>query len=395
MKPVILIAGGGHSEVPLIRASQRLGYRVITTGNRPDDLGHVVSDEYFFADYSSYSEMLALARQHEVDAICAGCNDFAALSAAYVAQALGLPGHDSVETAMLIHHKDRFRQLVASLGFPSPRAVAARSVAEAEATVPDLRLPVLVKPVDLTGGKGISKVSAPHHLGSAVESALRRSRSGRVVVEEFIEGTRHGFSCFLRNREVVFAFVDDEYYFRNPFLVSGASSPGNVPARAKADLVAMIQALAGTLRLVDGIFHLQFVLRDEEPFVVDVCRRAPGDLYVNLVERATGVDYSDWIVRAAAGLDVSDVCSAPQRGYHLRHCVMAEQSGSVVDVEIDPRIAGAIVDQVMWWHPGSRIVDALNEKLGIVFACFDSEADMARLAPHAASLIRVIMESPS
>lgn len=106
----LLIAGGGYADIPLIFSAKKLGYHVITTGNRPDELGHLYSDEYHQADFSDIKTMLTLSKQLKISAICACCNDFSALSSAYVAENLGLPGHDSYNTAKIIHHKDLYRQ---------------------------------------------------------------------------------------------------------------------------------------------------------------------------------------------------------------------------------------------------------------------------------------------
>ena len=64
----LLLVGGGHSDIPLIRSAKRLGYRVITSGNRSKDLGHSESDAYIPCDFSDPQEVLELARSLEIDA---------------------------------------------------------------------------------------------------------------------------------------------------------------------------------------------------------------------------------------------------------------------------------------------------------------------------------------
>ena len=83
-KTKILIAGGSHSDIPMIMAAKNLGCHVITSGNKPEELGHVYSDEYHQADYSDNESMLSLSQQLDIDNICACSNDFPALSSAYV-----------------------------------------------------------------------------------------------------------------------------------------------------------------------------------------------------------------------------------------------------------------------------------------------------------------------
>ena len=167
-KKKMLLLGGSHAEIPLIQAAQSLGWYVITTGNAREGLGHPYADKNVFADFSDKDAMLELARSEGVQAVCSGCNDFALLSTVYVCEKLGLPGHDSYAASLEIHHKDKYRALATRLGIPTPRAItikvadtdSAEGCADFEAAIAQLTFPIIVKPVDLTGGKGIHRV--PH-----------------------------------------------------------------------------------------------------------------------------------------------------------------------------------------------------------------------------------------
>ena len=119
----LLIAGGSHADIPLIQAAKRLGYHVTTSGNRSQDLGHAHSDAFEPCDYSDPQAVLALAKKIGAEALCACCNDFSALSCAFAAKELGLPGHDDPKTAEIIHHKDQWRAIAHEVGSPSPLAI--------------------------------------------------------------------------------------------------------------------------------------------------------------------------------------------------------------------------------------------------------------------------------
>lgn len=371
-KKKLLIAGGGHADIPLIKAAQRLGYHVVTTGNLPDELGHKESDEYHPADYSDPEAMLELARDIGIDAISSCCNDFSAISSAYVAEKLGLPGHDSYETSQLLHHKDSYRKFALENDIPTPKAKGFTDVDSALASIDDFQYPLIVKPVDLTGGKGISRVQDQVEVRSALKNAFSISKQGRVVVEEFIEGSQHGFSAFINDGKVVFYFTDNEHYYLNQYMVSAASTPSTVPESAIQELIIQSEKVSKLLSLKTGIFHVQFILRDDEPVIIEICRRAPGDLYVKLVEHATGIDYPSWIVKAFCGIDCSGLSQGEVDGYYLRHCVMASKSGILDKVDIDPSVEKNIIDSMMWWQQGDEIDNYLTAKFGIVFLKFDS-----------------------
>lgn len=372
----MLIAGGGYADIPLIHAAQSLGYHVITSGNRESDLGHRESDQYCLGDFSDPEAMLCIAKEQKIDAICACCNDFSALSAAFVAEQMGLPGHDSFETALTIHHKDRYRAFAEAYSIPTPKAYGYSDFDCALGALDSLELPVIIKPVDLTGGKGITRVDSLSEYPSALERAFAISKSKRIVVEEFITGTRHGLSAFIRQGKVVFHFADNEHYHLSPYLVSAASTPTSAPKQAIANLIAQTERISELLFLKDGIFHIQFILCDDQPYIIEICRRAPGDLYVKLVQYATGVDYPQWIVRAAAGLEIPDLRQEDVTVCYVRHCIMGFSTGQLRGVNIDPAIEEKIIDRMIWWRRGDLVNDPKSHKFGIVFLRFENRTEM-------------------
>lgn len=366
-KPRMLIAGGGYADIPLIHAAQSLGYHVITSGNRESDLGHRESDQYCPGDFSDPAAMLRIAKEQEINAICACCNDFSALSAAYVAEQMGLPGHDPFETALIIHHKDRYRAFAESNGIPTPKAYGYSDFDSALGALDKLELPVIIKPVDLTGGKGITRVNSPEEFKPAIERAFAISKRKRIVVEEFIMGTRHGFSAFIRHGKVAFHFTDNEHYHLSPYLVSAASTPTLAPKRAIDDLIRQTERICELLTLKDGIFHVQFILREERPYIIEICRRAPGDLYIELVRHATGAPYAEWIVGACCGRLISEVRQMSVQRCMTRHCLMADTVGTFAGFDFDADVEHRIVDRLIWAKAGDQVHDAMIHKFGIVF----------------------------
>lgn len=388
-KKKLLIVGGGYADIPLILSAKKLGYHVITSGNRPNDLGHKYSDEYRGADFSDCEAILTLAKTLKIDAICASCNDFSAITCAYVAEQLGLPGHDPYDISQLIHHKDQYRLFAISHGIKTPNAKGFININEALNGIESLNYPLIIKPVDLTGGKGISTITAMDQLQFALQKAFDASRAKRVIVEEFVTGGRHGFSIFLRDRHVVFFFSDNEHYYLNPFLVSAASTPGNVSPDVEHKLCAEAEKIASLLSLTTGIFHIQYILHKGEPIIIEICRRAPGDLYIKLVEHATDVAYSDWIVKASCGLNCEGLNHKEPNGFYTRHCMMSAHSGKIKNIIFDAKIKKNIIDKLMWWKKGDQVIDVMTSKFGIVFLKFDSKDEMMDKTERMHDLIRV------
>jgi len=419
----LLLLGGGHAEIPLIQAAHELGWYVITTGNAREGLGHPYADKNVFADFSDKDAMLSLARSENVQAVCSGCNDFALLSTAFVCEKLGLPGHDSYATSLEIHHKDKYRVLATRLNIPTPQAItvpvlsekspnnenkaaetqASANFAEFNTAISRLTFPIIVKPIDLTGGKGIHRAATPEEAIAAYKDACSRTRENHIVVEEFVQGTNHGFSAMLVKGNVAFAFADNEQYFINKYMVSGANTPSTTQDAGLAKLREYSERIARELHLVDGILHIQYIEKaDGTPVIIEICRRPPGDLYIKFVKYATGIDYPKFIVMAETGMDISAISDVPTQGYWLRHCIMAKHQagerispdneickGIVRDVIFAPEIQENIVEKFLWFKPGEIVTDKLIYKAGIAFFKFNTLEEMQDKTARMTDLVKI------
>lgn len=375
----LLLLGGSHSEVPLISAAQELDYKVTTLSSNENDIGHQFADDNIHADYSDQSTVLKIVEDRSVDAIFAGCNDFAALTAAYVAEKLGLPGHDSVKTCELIHHKDQFAffAMQNAISVPQFDTVSQENINNYK--VPDSLYPVIVKPIDLTGGKGIEVVSNQYSLKKTLEKSLAMSRQPRLIVQKYIRGSYHAVSAFVTNQKIVFHFFDNEHYFANKFLVGAASYPTMVSDDLQKRILMALQNLVESLSLSDGILHVQFVVDESQDFYfLDVCRRPPGDMYIRLVEYATGVNYSALILAPALGLNGSrylKTATDHSETYWIRHCLMSEKSGVFESITPPESMRGSVVHRVPLVHQGHVTVDPSKQKYEIDFLKFNSRDD--------------------
>ncbi len=375
----VLVVGGSHAEIPLIEAIHELGYRVVTSGNRPGDLGHAFADEYAPADFSRPDDITEVAAAHNAVGIVSGCNDFALLSTVQACAKLGLPGHDSYESSLRIHHKDQFRRLLDEIGIPTPRAGTVTDVGSGLALCEEIGFPVIVKPVDLTGGKGIRVCENAAEVADAIADAFALTRQQHIVIEQFMAGSRHGFTCFVTNQRVGFWFADDEQYYVNQYLVSGTTTPTSMPDSAIADLVADVEAITRALDLVDGLMHVQCILTAAGPRIVELCRRCPGDLYPAFVRHATRYDYARSVVRSELGLGPLPPAQPPTLRPIARHCLMTDRDGTLASITYDAEVTERLVDQMTWWEPGLVVDNHRTQKFGIIFLSFDDADEMRQM----------------
>lgn len=386
----LLITGGSHAEIPLIRAARELEFYVITTGTNVDGLGHKEADKYINGDFSDKKFIYHLAKSEEVSAIISGCNDFAYLSTAYACEKLGLPGHDSFENARKIHHKDSFRRVQKALEIKYPRAIKIQNESQLKNVLDDFSLPVMVKPVDLTGGKGCSVCNTENEVFTAFRNALKVTREKYILIEEYVSGTNHGASFLLKNQKVVFTVFDDEQYFKNKYLVQGASMPSlSVSQSAIFSIINDVEKVSNHLKLVDGLFHVQFIIdKTGYPVMIDPCRRSPGDLYTLLAKYTTEIDYPMEITMSEVGLPLSE--SYPVRyNFIARQCIMADRNGKVNEIYISDKVKKYIVDQMVWGKCDEEISDFMKYKAGILILKFPDFITMQNILADFHQLVKI------
>lgn len=378
----VLIFGGSHSEIPLIRAARQLGLTVFTSGNRPDHPGHALADHYFPGDFSNSDQMTEVAERSRCDFIVSAANDYAYLSACTVAEKLGFPGFDPLETAEALHHKHRFKQLAAALGLPATRFITLEAGINELPANHGLRYPLVVKPVDLTGGKGISIVETVFDLPNAITVARKLSKQGALVIEEYFDGSLHSYSTIIANGRVVFDYADDEYCLQTPYLVSASTSIVSVPLHILTDLKHQAEKLAKHLNLVDGILHCQFLYKSGNYVILEYTRRCSGDLYSEVVEAVTGIKHAEQFIRCSATLDLNISYTRTVSDFIGRHCVFSLREGSFNGIEISSSLKPWVKSITEAVPRGYLFNDNRLEKAAVVILQFPTRGDMLRIRPE-------------
>ena len=388
----LFILNGSHSEVTLIQEAKKLGYHVTTLGNCPELYGHRFSDAYINIDYSDKESVLQAANEKKIDAVISCANDFGIITASYVGERLGLAGHDPYDTTVLLHQKDLFKKFAMEKGLRVPQSRTFSDMDSAKDAGETLEYPVIVKPVDLTGGKGVSRADNEKEYLSAIENAFLRSRKKVIIVEQFIEGTYHSFSTFLVNQKVVGCFSDNEYSYVYRYFVDTSGGPADGVDKVKDLLIGQAETIAEELKLVDGVFHMQYVMdKKGNPYIMDITRRCSGDIYPEPVEHSTGIPWSKWIVMAEAGYPPESFKErGEQKGFCGRHCIMAETEGRVRDVLIDPVIKKYVYKEIQWWEPGYEIRNHQVDKAGMLFYEFPSREIMTDMIGNMKKLVHVV-----
>lgn len=379
MKKVLLLCTS-HNDLGLVRALRKLGYYIIATGNRENSPGKCWVDEYIKADYSDKDLILDIALKKEIDAICPCCNDFGVYTAAYIADILGLQSYDSYETTLILHNKDRFKEFARQHDIVTPSSQSYTDIQHAMKDIRNMPYPLIIKPVDASAGKGVSKADNYQEAINAVDVAFRKSRCGKIVVEPFIEGTQHGFCSFLIDQKVVAYCTNNEYSLLNPYRVEIDTYPADGWERSSPVLIEQIEKIARVLKLKDGIFHLQYIYKDGKPWIIEVMRRILGNMYSVPAGMLTGLDWDYWEVRARCGLSCEEFpAMVRQEGFYAYKAIMGRRNGVIKNISIPEEYRKYIINQFMLKEKGDAILDYPNAPVGFLFMMFSSNREMKQV----------------
>lgn len=379
MKKVLLLCGS-HNDLGLVKALRKLGMYIILTGNILNLVGQKYADEYIQADYSDKEKILKIAIDYKIDAICQCCNDFGVYTASYVAEKLKIKGYDSYETTLLLHNKDKFKEFAVKNNINSSKFETFDNLENALNWSSNIKLPVIVKPSDCSAGNGITKVEEESQLKQAIENAFNKSRNKNILIEEFIDGTQHGFCTFLVNKKVVAFSTNNEYSILNPYRVEIDTFPASKYKLVKDELIEIIEKIAEILNLTDGIFHLQYILKDSKPYIIEVMRRVLGNMYSIPADLLTQVNWDYWETRAKCGLSCDNIPhNINIEGFFAYKTILAPKNGKIKQIKIPKYYDKYVVETFLIKSVDDEITNYKSEPIGFLFLMFATEEEMLKL----------------
>ena len=303
-KKRVFMLGAGFMQGVAIRAARALGCTVVAADGNPSAVCATEADEFVCIDLKDTARLIDYARYLQqnggLDAVFTAATDFSAAVAA-VAAACGLRGH-TLEAALNATDKVRMRGCFRKAGVPSP-AFVELSAADLAAPVNTLEqrlgelaghFPLVVKPVDNMGARGCSLVKGLSGLQEAVVTAVRHSRSGRVIVEEYIEGSEFSIEGLVfGGRLYITALADRHIFFPPYFIEMGHTIPSDCPQEIADEVMSVFERGVHALGLTDGAVKGDILVRNGKAFVGEIAARLSGGYM------------SGWTVPYSCGLDIT------------------------------------------------------------------------------------------
>lgn len=305
MPDTVLILGGSRWQIDMVRAARRAGLRVLVTDIQENPPARAYSDDFVCIDTNDCDGLLKVARDKNVRFAIAEQTDRTVPIAAFLNEQLGARGI-APEVARRFTDKYAMRNALRDAPVPMPRYAEVGSVGEALEHARAWGYPAVLKPKRLQSSIGVFKVKDDAELSAMFERSMGFAADGRILVEEFIEGTEitvEGLSA--AGRCTIMAVSEKRHYPFNDCVARRISYPPRFPAEVIARIRRTAATVVDALGLQDGISHAEYRVRDGVPYLVEVAARGGGTRIAStIVSHVSGVDMYDLLLRRYCGEDV-------------------------------------------------------------------------------------------
>lgn len=397
----LMLLGGIRYLLPVIKAAHKHNIHVITVDYIPDNIAHKYSDEFHNLSILDKDAVLQLAQELKIDGIMSFGVDPGVVTAAFVAEKMNLPFQCSYEAACILQDKSRFRQFLKEHNFNVPNAKGYASIEVALKDVDYFHWPVIVKPVDSAGSKGVSRVDTPEALLEAVSYALSEAHNGHFIIEDFLDkkGCSSDSDCFSINGKLAFCSFSDQKFdldADNPYTPAAYSWPSTMPQWAQDELHSELQRLADLLQLRTGIYNVETRLcTNGKPYIMELSPRGGGNRLSEMLRYITHTDLIDNAVLNAVGEKIEEIQQPCYDGCLAEIILHSDKSGIfrklIIDKEFEKQF---VIEKDLWVENGDKVegFTGANKAIGTLALHFSSHQELEENVQYYKNKITIIVD---
>ena len=394
-----MILGGARYALPVIEAAHKLGIYVITCDYLPDNIAHKYSDEYCNISIIDKEATLDAAQKLQIDGIMSFACDPGVVTAAYVADKMGLPNVGPYESVCILQNKGKFRKFLTDNNFTVPMAKSYKNIDEALKDAGIFNWPVIVKPTDSAGSKGVTRVDSIDDLKTSIEYALSFSHSDEFIIEDFI--TQKGYSSdsdsFSINGELKFVSFDCQRFDKdaeNPYTPAAYSWPSSISNKHQDELKSEIQRLIKLLGMKTAVYNIETrESTDGKAYIMEMSPRGGGNRLSECLRYATGVDMITNMVKYSVGLPIDEIEQKDYSEYWAEVILHSDKAGIFESLWISDELQENIVETDLWIEKNQKVggFSAANEAIGTLIMRFESQEMLNRVLENQSKYIKVIV----
>ncbi|MEK5079747.1 ATP-grasp domain-containing protein [Solibacillus sp. FSL W7-1436] len=395
----ILLLGGSIQQIPAIEYANGQNYYTIVCDYLPNNPGQHFAKKYYCISTTDKEAILEIAIKEKIDGIVAYASDPAAPVAAYVAEKLKLPTNPYLSVEVLAF-KDKFRKYLRDNRFNSPKSESFYSFEDALGKLDQFKFPLMVKPIDSSGSKGVSKIQNKSEFEKAFNLAINNSRIKKIILEEFIEKD-HPYmiagDCFVTNGKVEFLGLLNSHRNKknNPFVPIGTSYPIVLNLKRLKLIEEEIQRLFKLLNIKFGAFNMEIMIdKNDFLYFIEIGPRNGGNMIPELLKYSTGINMIAATIETALGNTFNFELPNNHECYLSTYVIHTNKKGILKSLVYDDKVIKKIFKEVRYVHDGDEIgiFDGANKALGIIFLKFDSQKEQLEFMENPYKWINVILE---
>ena len=394
----LMLLGGLRYLLPVIEEAHKLGIYVITADYLPDNIAHKYSDEYCNVSIIDKEAVLKVAQKLQIDGILSHAVDPGVTTADKKKKKMGLPFQCSYNVACILQDKSLFRQFLSEHDFNCPHAKGYTNIEDALNDVDYFTWPVIVKPVDSAGSKGVSKVEKQEYLKEAIEIALESSISKHFIIEDFLDkvGAQSSADIFSVEGKLVYPAYSDQLFDKdaaNPYTPAIEIWPSSMPQEFQDDLTEQLQRLITLLGMKTGIYNVESrVCSDGKAYIMEVSPRGGGNRIAELQDMATGQKLIKNEILKALNMPLDHITAPKYDGVWCNYILHSSKQGILDSVVIDQTFRnkyikneGLIVAKGDTIHPFT----GANTSLGTLFLRAESRKELDCLLENLEQYIKL------
>lgn len=302
----LMIIGAGMMQVPIIEKAIGLGHFVITVDRDENAPGNSYCNKFLRIDTHDKEGIGVAAAENNIDGILT-TSDFPVRSVAYVSKKMGFHGLTE-KAAQLCTNKYLLRKHLETSGYNVPQY---HIIDKMNDKIGRLVFPLVIKPVDSSGSRGVKRVHNETELQTSYEYTKSFSSSGKVIIEEFIEGREFSVETLTQNYIThVIAITEKTVKGKNDdfFVESRHVIPAAVTKKERELISSTVKDVLKSIGLNDSSSHTEVMLNNKGVWVIEIGARLGGDFIASdLVPLATGVDMLENVIRISLGVKIDAV----------------------------------------------------------------------------------------
>lgn len=399
MQKKLLLLGGDATLLPVIEAAHKRGYYVITCDYLPNNIAHKHSDEYINHSTTDKEEILAWAQSNKIDGVLT-FTDSGVLTAAYICEKMNLAQLGSYKTIEIIQNKDLFRKFLKENDCNAPWFKRYSSWKEVEQDIDKLPYPVMIKPVDAAGSKGVTKVESEKELNDAYEYATNFSiKRPDVIIEQFIDpiGPQIHGDVFVSEGKVVFHYLGDHHFDSNinNLVPISTTWPSTHSGEDIKKVIEQVQQFITKVGFQNGCMNIESRINktDGKAYLIDVGARSGGNYTPFVIQHATGFNF----VETMLDFSMEHVMrNQPfnKEGYYGYLVIHSKKEGTLKNVSVDSFLDNKILERHDYIQPGGyvRSFRGANAAAGILIVRFDSMDQMLDVSNNLDNYLKVTIK---